>query len=56
MLKSLSHQEEGEDLKMLEDMLKSDTFKQAKHVRFLSRRVAGFVDVSVVIFCRSFTH
>lgn len=32
-LKSLSNNEEDEDLKILEDMLKSTTFKKAKHVR-----------------------
>ena len=31
-LKSLSNNEEDEDLKILEDMLKSTTFKKAKHV------------------------
>lgn len=31
-LKSLSVHEEDEDLKMLEDMLKSNDFKKAKHV------------------------
>lgn len=31
-LKSLSVQEEDEDLKMLEDMLKSNSFQEAKHV------------------------
>ncbi len=31
-LKSMSGQEEDEDLKMLEDMLKSNSFQEAKHV------------------------
>ena len=32
MLKSLSHHEEDEELKVLENVLKSSTFKKAKHV------------------------
>lgn len=31
-LKSLTSNEEDEDLKILEEMLKSNTFKKAKHV------------------------
>ena len=53
-LKSLSRQDEDDDLRMLEDMLKSNTFKQAKRVskHSLSLFFDGVVDViSVLLVC-----
>lgn len=45
-LKSLSSHEEDEDLKILEDMLKSNTFKKAKHVSGGDR-----TDVGACVMC-----